>query len=128
MPVTATKMASAVRKTTMPVTRTSESSYPADASISSGSWPCEPCCSSLCDGMFGLQNFCGMRIVDLHQRPGLQVAEEDGQPEGDQRNGDSHILKDAPRKVQVPRGVLEIGLDEPEKVEGLSEDHELADA
>src|SRR5215469_17738472 len=105
MPVTATKMASAVRNTTMPVTRTSESSYPADVSICSGSGPCDPSCSSLCDGMFRLQNFCGMRIVDLHQRPGLQIAEEDGQPEGDQRRGDSHVLKDAPGEVQVPRGI-----------------------
>src|SRR5215472_3884723 len=117
MPVTATKMASAVRNTTMPVTRTSESSYPADVSICSGSGPCDPSCSSLCDGMFRLQNFCGMRIVELHQGPLLQLREEVSQPETNQGNGNRHVFENAPREVEVPRGVLEVGLDEPEKIE-----------
>src|SRR3954466_11091387 len=108
MPVTATKMARAVRNTTMPVTRTSDSSYPADVSISSGCGPCEPSCSSLCCGMFGLQDFCRMRIVDLDQRSGLQLSAEPGQPEGDQRRGHGNVFENAPREVEVPRGVLEV--------------------
>src|SRR5215469_9770541 len=129
MPVTATKIASAVRKTTMPVTRTSVSSYPALASISSLSGPCEPSCSwSSCCGMFGLQNFRQVRIVSLNQRPGLELDSEIGDPEADQRTGDGDVLEDSPREMQVARGVFEVGLDEPEQVEGLGEDHPLADA
>src|SRR5579862_1091186 len=128
MPVTATKMARAVRNTTMPVTRTSESSYPAEVSISSGSGPCEPSSSSLCGGMFGLQDFCGMRVVELNQRPRLQVGAEVGQPEGDEGHGNSDVLKDAEREVEIPGGVLEVGFNQPEEVEGLGKDHPLADA
>src|SRR6516164_2864619 len=128
MPVTATKMARAVRNTTMPVTRTSESSYPADVSISSGFGPWEPSCSSSCCGMFRLQDFCRVRIVDLHQRPRLQVAQEDSQPEADHGDGHRGVLQDAPREVEIAGRVLVVGLDEPEQVERLSEDHPLANA
>src|SRR6266567_3224342 len=128
MPVTATKMAKAVRNTTIPVTRTSESSYPAEVSISSGSGPCEPSSSSLCCGMFGLQDFCSMGIVDLDQRSGLELGAEPGQPEADQRRGNGNVFENAPREVEIARGVLEVGLDEPEEIEGLGEDHPLADA
>src|SRR6476620_1220364 len=126
MPVTATKMARAVRNTTMPVTRTSESSYPADVSISSGLGPCEPSCSSSCCGMFGLQDFCGVRIVDLNERSGLELGAEISQPEADQRRGHGNVFKNAPREVEVPRGVLEVGFDQPEEVKGLGKDHPLA--
>src|SRR5579871_3328945 len=127
MPVTATKMASAVRKTTMPVTRTSESSYPADMSISSGSGPCDPSCSSLCDGMLGLQDFLGVRVVSLDQRTGFEVGEEQRHPEAGQGDGYGDVLEDADGEVKIPGGVFEVGLDEPEQVEGLGEDHPLAD-
>src|ERR1700694_1016486 len=107
-------MARAVRNTTMPVTRTSESSYPADVSISSGCGPCEPSCSSSCCGMFRLQNLCSVGIVNLDQRSGLQVGEEVSQPEADQRNRDRNVFEDSPREVEIPGGVFEVGLDKPE--------------
>src|SRR5436305_3984776 len=126
MPVTATKMARAVRNTTIPVTRTSDNSYPADVSISSGWGPCEPSSSSLCCGMFRLQNFCSMRIVDLDQRPGLQLRAEIRQPEADQRRRHGNVFENAPGEVEVPRRVFEVRLNQPEQVERLGENHPLA--
>src|SRR5580704_1612788 len=128
MPVTATKMASAVRNTTMPVTRTSESSYPAVVSISSGLGPCEPSCSSSCCGMFGLQDFCEVRVVGLYEGSGLELGQEVSDPEGDQGGGDGDVLEDAEGEVEISGGVLEVGFDEPEEVEGLGQDHPLADS
>src|SRR6516162_8726579 len=98
MPVTATKMARAVRNTTMPVTRTSESSYPAEVSISSGLGPCEPSCSSSCCGMFRLQDFSQVRVVGLDKGTGFEPAAEESDPEGDQGSGDGDVLKDAERE------------------------------
>src|SRR5580704_12492096 len=127
MPVTATKMANAVRKTTMPVTRTSESSYPAVVSISSGLGPCEPSCSSSCCGMFGLQDFGQMGVVGLDEGTGFEVNAEVSDPERDKGAGDGDVLKDAEGEVEISGGVAEVGLDEPEQVESLGENHPLAD-
>src|SRR6202041_1596770 len=125
-------MPSAARKTTMPVTRTSDCSKPAEASTSSG--PCEPSCISssclcpppLCMDMLRLQNLRQMRIVGLHQRPHLQARAVDRHPEGHHGHGHGDVLQYSPAEVQVARRVLEVGLDQPEQVKSLGEDHPAA--
>src|ERR1700760_2778705 len=119
MPVTATKIASAVRKTAIPVTRTSVCSYPNEVSTSSGFGPCEPSCSSSCVGMFGLQDLRQVRVVDLNQGTGFQLHREIHKPETDQRPRYRDVLKDSPAEMQVSRSILEVRLDQPKQVERL---------
>src|ERR1035437_138699 len=125
-------MNKATRKTTTPEMRTSVCSYPFDASVCSrsfwsGSWP-GPCPDSrgLCVDMLRLQNLRKVRVVGLHQRPRLQTCAEEGHPEGHHCHGYSHIFENPPTEVEVARGILEVGLDQPEKNEGSREDHPLA--
>src|ERR1017187_8021050 len=78
--------------------------------------------------MFRLQDFRQMRIVGLHQWPRLQAVTEKGHPEGNHGHGDGYVFQHSPTEMEVARGVFEVGLDEPEQIEGLGEDHPLADA
>src|ERR1017187_116868 len=78
--------------------------------------------------MFRLQDFRQMRIVGLHQWPRLQAVTEKGHPEGNHGHGDGYVFQNSPTEMEVARGVFEVGLDEPEQIEGLGEDHPLADA
>src|SRR5208337_4275186 len=78
--------------------------------------------------MFRLQDFRQMRIVGLHQGARLQLHAEVGYPDGHHRHGHGNVLQNSPTEVQVARGVFEIRLDEPEEIEGLGEDHPLANA
>src|ERR1700684_1426978 len=78
--------------------------------------------------MFGLQNLCDVRIVGLHQCARLQVMAVESNPQGNHGSGHGNVFKDSPAEVQVAGGVFEVRLDEPEQVEGLGEDHPLADA
>src|SRR5580698_4991544 len=124
--VTATKMPSAVRKTTTPETLTSVPSYPSEASTSTGS--CSLCCSKgeLCDGMFGLQNLRQMRIVGRDQRTRLQIAAIDSYPQRNHGYRHRRVLQNSPAEMQVPRCVLEVRLNQPEQIEELGKDHPLA--
>src|ERR1039457_2991067 len=125
-------MLKAVRNTTIPVTFTSDFSKPADTSISSCEWSSGSCqiprpeWSSLCVGMFSLQNLRDMRIVGLHQRPGLQTVAEEGNPEGNHRYRYGHILENSPAEVEVPCCISEIRLNQPEQIECLGKHHPLA--
>src|SRR5215469_5491114 len=76
--------------------------------------------------MFRLQNFSNVRIVGLHQRTALQVVTKDCDPDGHHGDRDRDVFKDSPAEVQVAGSVFEIRLDQPEKIEGLGEDHPLA--
>src|SRR5215469_3125388 len=75
--------------------------------------------------MFRLQNLCNVRIVGLHQRTALQVVTKGCNPDGHHRDRDRYVFKDSPAEVQVAGGILEIRLDQPEKIKGLGEDHPL---
>src|SRR5215469_6971044 len=99
-------MPSAVRNTTMPVTRMSLRSYPCDASTSSG--PCGGSWLSLDNGMFGLQNLRQVRIVGLNQCAGLQAVAEERSPESNHGCRNRNVLEDSPAEVQVARGILEV--------------------
>src|ERR1039458_3174888 len=125
-------MVSAVRKTRTPETRTSDRSKPAEASTSSPEWssgfcqrPC-PESSSLCVDMLRLQYLRNMRVVGLHQRTRFQLHAVKGRPKGCHRHRHGDVFKDSPTEAQVARRILEVRLDQPEKVEGPGEDHPLA--
>src|SRR5579864_5170226 len=96
--------------------------------MSSGRGPCDPSCSSSCVGMFGLQDFFEVRVVGLDEGTGFEMGAEDGHPEAGQGDGYGDVLEDAEGEVKIAGGVLEVGLDQPEEVEGLGEDHPLAHA
>ena len=52
----------------------------------------------------------------------------EGDPEGNHGDGHGDVFQDSPAEVQIAGGVLEVRLDKPEQIEGLGEDHPLADA
>src|SRR5664279_4791577 len=76
--------------------------------------------------MIRLQNLRKMRIVDSHQRAPLQLCEVIGQPERNQRDGNSAVFKYSPAKVQVPACISKIRLNQPEHIPATRKDHPAA--
>src|ERR1700724_1729298 len=124
---TTRKMASDATTTTMPVTLTSEVSYPAEGApcpVGEMPWPRGSCSGVLGVCMFWLQNLWEMRIVDLDQGPLGELVQVGDHPERDHGAGYRSILQNTEGEVQVAR--REAGLDEHEHIPAAREDHPLA--
>src|SRR5580698_9368565 len=78
--------------------------------------------------MLRFENLRHMRIVGLDYWTSLEIDAEVADPEGSHGDGDSNVFEDAPAEVKIAGSILEVGFNEPEEIEGLGEDHPLADA